>query len=59
MQCHSCRAFLPPESRFCSQCGVALTLSMRVSRTTRRQMTVLVMDLVDSTRTAVATDPDC
>lgn len=58
MQCHSCQALLPPKSRFCSQCGVALTLAKNVSRTSRRQMTVLVMDLVDSTRNAIATDPD-
>ena len=58
MSCQCCQAATPPGARFCAQCGTPLPAEDHVPRTTRRQMTVLFCDLVDSTDLAQHVDPD-
>ena len=44
--------------RFCSQCGAAMAAAAPVERSSRRQMTVLFCDLVQSTDLSARVDPD-
>lgn len=45
-------------ARFCAHCGIAFTAIEYLPRTTRRQMTILFMDLVSSTDLASNVDAD-
>ena len=57
MNCPSCGRDNPPDARFCSACGAALT-EPQPERRERKVVTVLFADLVDSTARAEQLDPE-
>jgi class 3 adenylate cyclase len=56
--CHACDAQNPERARFCMACGARLDTSGADSKTSRRVVTVLFGDIVDSTELAQLLDPE-
>ncbi len=57
MRCPACGFDNPPGMRFCGNCGAALEPATATAEE-RKLVTVLFIDLVDSTRFARAIDPE-
>jgi len=55
MVCPTCNFNTPPGMKFCGNCGTALTAT---GAEERKLVTVVFIDLVDSSRFAAATDPE-
>src|SRR2546430_17389075 len=53
--CERCGAPLPPEARFCAQCGAPVTAMITQQR---KAVTVLFADLSASTELAIRLDPE-
>jgi class 3 adenylate cyclase/tetratricopeptide (TPR) repeat protein len=60
MKCPSCRATIPDKSKFCLECGAAVTVTTPTSSVSaeRRQISVMFCDLADSTRLSSRLDPE-
>jgi class 3 adenylate cyclase/tetratricopeptide (TPR) repeat protein len=58
MLCSSCHAPLPPGARFCPGCGAACPLAGGQVLDTRKVVTVVFCDLVDSTALSGRLDPE-
>lgn len=56
--CSACAAENPATNRYCGNCGAALAAGARVSLPERRQVTVLICDLVGSTALSARLDPE-
>jgi class 3 adenylate cyclase/tetratricopeptide (TPR) repeat protein len=57
MNCAHCDAVLPADARFCSRCGNP-TIAPGAARESRRTVTILFMDLVESTALSARFDPE-
>src|SRR5579859_6287185 len=57
MNCAHCDAVLTADARFCSRCGKA-TIAPDAPRESRRTVTILFMDLVESTALSARFDPE-
>ena len=57
MNCAHCDAVLPADARFCSRCGNP-TIAPGAARESRRNVTILFMDLVESTALSARFDPE-
>lgn len=55
--CASCGAAIARDARFCSSCGADLA-AQGVAQTSRKTVSVLFVDLVDSTKIAESLDPE-
>ena len=61
-RCPRCSAVNPPGARFCGQCGVGVLEGLQASAASpegeRRQLSVMLCDLVDSTPLSTRLDPE-
>ncbi|MEU2510002.1 adenylate/guanylate cyclase domain-containing protein [Streptomyces sp. NPDC007863] len=58
MPCPTCRQALPPEARFCANCGTARPAPLVGPEDERKPVTVLFCDLVGSTALSGTLDPE-
>jgi class 3 adenylate cyclase len=56
--CPACAAENPATNRYCGNCGAALAADLRLGVPERRQVTVLICDLVGSTALSARLDPE-